>query len=146
MHLHQSKAQFCSLLCWNWFIIQWISAYLIIKQMALSLIVPSTVFSVRACIRTWAPQASWMCRTISSWQWRNRSGGNWLPFGCTTMNYATCGLRHCFCQQNCTTEGSSGPSVSLVQRLLRSDAVFAANGVRVWMLGGRYLSVSVLQA
>lgn len=142
MPLHQSKAQFCSLLCCNWFIVQWIYADLIIKQMASSLIVPSTAFSVRACAGTRAPQAPWTCRTtdfllltmaepqwwelVPIWMQNHELRNLWpaLPFLSTKLR----------------DRGSDRLSVSFHKSLLWSDAVARL------MLGGRHLSVSVLQA
>lgn len=82
------------------------------------------------CCHFTAISSTYVAQLISSsWQRQNRSGGNCFPFGCRTMNYAICG--RCFCQQNCTTGGSDGLSVSFFKSLLWSDAV-----VRL-MLGGR---------
>lgn len=145
MHLHQSKAQFCSLLCCNWFIIQWIYADLIIKQMALSLIVPSTAFSVRACLRTRAPQASWMCHTtdfllltMAEPQWWQM-----VPIWMQNHEWRNLWPAPLFLSTKLRDRGVRRPECLIRQKV---TVVGCGCGVQVWMLGGRYLSVSVLQA
>lgn len=134
MHLHQSKAQFCSLLCCNWFIIQWIYADMILKQMALSLIVPSIAFSVRACVKTQAPQASWMCRTtdfllLTIWMQNHELCNLWpaLLFLSTKLRDRVVRRSECLIWQKVTVVGCG----------------CLANGVRVWMLdvGGTWVWV-----
>lgn len=148
MHLHQSKAQFCSLLCYNWFIIQWIYADLIIKQMDLSLNVPSNAFSVRACVRTRAPQASRMCRTIDFLVLTMEEPRWWqlVPIWMQNHELRNLWTAPLFLSTKLRDRGVQQPECLIRQKVTVVGCSCAANGVRVWMLGGRYLSVSVLQA